>query len=234
MTTATTIVPPPPPLCSSLESPTPTCLGVIDGLLADCTTKSSCTSSQDDRPGVFSPPWQIEGYAGDPMDKLLVAVEQRKDFKKVLTYDRDLQYLRVEFNDFPAGVSDVEFLKTKNDDTIQFRAESRTLSPTKEKKRIDELRLSLGYTEIPVLRNRRRALIVVESEFDTFGPSSTRDPTIEEERGGYNYRDMDPMTKNWAEGERYDSGQRMKSEFQRFLQSESDDRTRNPTIIKAK
>ena len=30
------------------------------------------------------------------MDKLLVAVEQRKDFKKVLTYDRDLQYLRVE------------------------------------------------------------------------------------------------------------------------------------------
>ena len=184
-----------------------------------------------------------------------------------------LSSTKLQFNDFPAGVSDVEFLKTKNDDTIQFRAASRTLSPTKEKKRIDELRLvrfeagfvnasisvgmlfrplsplinefltrrfrssltqSLGYTEIPVLRNRRRALIVVESEFDTFGPSSTRDPTIEEERGGYNYRDMDPLTKNWAEGERYDSGQRMKSEFQRFLQSESDDRTRNPTINKAK
>lgn len=139
------------------------------------------------------------------------------------------QYLRVEFNDFPTGVSvsDVEFLKTKNDDTIQFRAASRAGTPVKEKKRIDELRLSLGYTEIPVLRNRRRALIVVESDFDTFGPSSTRDPTIEEEKGAYNYRDLDPMTKNWAEGERYENGNKLKSEFARFLIEEGDDRTRS-------
>lgn len=90
------LAPPPPPLCSSLSTPTPTCLGVVDGLLADCGNKNSCTSSQDDRPGVFSPPWQIEGF-GDAMDKLVVAVEQRKDFKQILTYDREGEEGNIQF-----------------------------------------------------------------------------------------------------------------------------------------
>ena len=59
-----------PPLCSDLGSPTPNCLGAVDGLLADC--EGACVSSQDDRPGVFGAPWQIEGSNKGVLDKLIL------------------------------------------------------------------------------------------------------------------------------------------------------------------
>ena len=175
-------------------------------------------SSQDDRPGVFGAPWQIEGSSKGVLDKLIVACQSRKDFSKVLDYDVESEYLRIAFTD-----GDIEFLKTKGDDTVQFRAASTSpgSSNKKQKKRVDELRLAMGYTEIPVLRNRRRALIVVESDWDTFGPSSTRDPTPEE------IRDSDPMAKQWRPPGKFEDGSKLKSEFNRFLVLEADDHVRS-------
>ena len=165
---------------------------------------------------MFSAPWQIEGSNKNVLDRLIVACQSRKDFSRVLDYDPDAEYLRVQFVD-----GDVEFLKTKGDDTIQFRAAAPFGSAKKQKKRVDELRLAMRYTEIPVLRNRRRALIVVESDFDTFGPSSTRDPSIEE------IRDADPLSRTWTPPENFADGSKLKSEFKRFLDLEADDHVRS-------
>ena len=79
----------------------------------------------------------------------------------------------------------------------------------------------MRFTEIPVLRNRRRALIVVESDFDTFGPSSTRDPTEAE------IRDADPLSKTWTPPESFADGSKLKSEFLRFLDQERDSHVRS-------
>ena len=205
-----------PPLCSTLPAPTPDCLGAVDGLLADC--RGACVSSQDDRPGVFGAPWQIEGPTEGVLDRLIVACQSRKDFKEVLDYDPAAAYLRVTFVD-----GDVEFLKTRGDDTIQFRAASEVpgASNKRQKKRVDELRLAMGCTEIPVLRNRRRTLLFVESDLDSFGPSSTRDPTPEE------IRDSDPLSRQWMPPEKFEDGSRLRSEFSRFLIQEADDRVRS-------
>ena len=35
-----------------------------------------------------------------------------------------------------------------------------------------QARIALGYEKVPVLRNRRRALVVVESPLDSFGPGA--------------------------------------------------------------
>lgn len=136
----------------------------------------------------------------------------------MLNYDIENEYLRVQFTD-----GDIEFLKTKGDDTVQFRAAatSTASSNRKQKKRVDELRLAMGFTEIPVLRNRRRALIFVESQWDSFGPSSTRDPTPDE------IRDSDPLSKNWQPPGKFNDGTTLKSEFNRFLTQEADDRVRS-------
>jgi len=213
-----------PPLCSELTEPTPGCLGAVDGLLADCAMSKNCVASQDDTPGVFSPPWQIEGSVKDPLDRIILACSSRKDYVRVVQYDTNAQYCRVLFRD-RGGFSDVEFLKTVGDDTIQFRAASRGGGGANQKKRVDELRLSLGFTEIPVLRNRRRAFVVVESPLDSFGPSSTRDPTLEEEKNAY--RDVDPLSTAWQPGGEYANGSRLKSEFLRFLNQERDDHVRS-------
>ena len=40
------------------------------------------------------------------------------------------------------------------------------------RKRLERARIALGWDKVPVLRNRRRALVVVESPFDSFGPAN--------------------------------------------------------------
>ena len=59
----------------------------------------------------------------------------------------------------------VEFFFTPNDVTVQFRAER--IGSGKDfgenKKRLEKMRLQLGWQKIPILRNRRRALLVIES-----------------------------------------------------------------------
>eukprot|EP00978_Attheya_sp_CCMP212_P048172 scaffold481611_cov63-Attheya_sp.AAC.1 len=77
----------------------PQCLGVWDGLLADCPhssssilkigtrTASSCVSSQDDTPGIFAEPWDYADSSSNSNDwteqmRLLVAAIQLVSSKR--------------------------------------------------------------------------------------------------------------------------------------------------------
>lgn len=42
----------------------------------------------------------------------------------------------------------------------------------------EEIRRRLGWAPVPILRNRRRALVVIESPFDEFGPEGP--PTVDD------------------------------------------------------
>jgi hypothetical protein len=169
-----------------------TCLGVWDGLLADCPhgmagkQGAGCTSSQDDTPGTFSEPWDYS--ESDSLDwqhqmrKLLPVIQavsaKRGDSVRVLLQEN--RYLRVAFTDGRSGeTSTGEFYFTPDDTTVQFRIaslESSSTSPftpsLRNIERAELLRKEMRYLKLPVLRNRRRALFFVESEVDTFGPGS--------------------------------------------------------------
>mmetsp|Transcript_10170 Transcript_10170/g.12889 ORF Transcript_10170/g.12889 Transcript_10170/m.12889 type:complete len:322 (+) Transcript_10170:56-1021(+) len=178
------------PLCDDS-----TCLGVWDGLLADCPhgklTKSfaaGCASSQDDTPGIFAEPWDYAEAPNNTLDyeeqmRLLIPAIQlvssrRKD--QVAILKESGRYLRVLFTDGKTGEESIgEFYFTPNDTTVQFRVG--TVNPninnanmsksTKNVERCELIRKELRYQKIPVLRNRKRMLFFVESDFDTFGPS---------------------------------------------------------------
>ena len=118
------------------------CLGVWDGLLADCPhgggvlggggggggTGAGCTSSQDDTPGIFSEPWDYsESRSLDwqtQMRLLRPTIElvssKRGDKCEVLIQDG--RYLRVLFEDKKTREQSIgEFYFTPNDTTVQFR-----------------------------------------------------------------------------------------------------------------
>jgi uncharacterized protein (DUF1499 family) len=166
-----------------------TCLGVWDGLLADCPHNkafSGCVSSQDDTPGIFAEPWDYSESKSldwnDQMKVLLPIIQlvssRRKDAVRVLVQDG--RYLRVLFTDGKTGEESVgEFYFTLDDTTVQFRvgstAEGRgagLLSSSRRIERCEEIRKQMGYLKLPVLRNRRSSLFFGESDFDTFGPGS--------------------------------------------------------------
>ncbi|GFR48772.1 hypothetical protein Agub_g10593 [Astrephomene gubernaculifera] len=46
----------------------------------------------------------------------------------------------------------------------------------RNEQRLEQLRVLLGWEQVPILRNRRRALYFVESPWDTFGPVPPLDP----------------------------------------------------------
>lgn len=104
------------------------------------------------------------------------------------------RYLRAEFQSTgPLGgiaIDDAEFYYAPDDTLIQFRA-SRRGEPMSDfganRKRLEQARISLGYDKVPVLRNRRRALVVVESPFDSFGPAMYGADEL-----GFTARDMVP------------------------------------------
>eukprot|EP00532_Pseudo-nitzschia_australis_P017167 CAMPEP_0168247418 /NCGR_PEP_ID=MMETSP0141_2-20121125/886_1 /TAXON_ID=44445 /ORGANISM="Pseudo-nitzschia australis, Strain 10249 10 AB" /LENGTH=299 /DNA_ID=CAMNT_0008183201 /DNA_START=41 /DNA_END=937 /DNA_ORIENTATION=- len=121
-----------------------TCLGVWDGLLADCPHTNAqiggflpglpgggagCTSSQDDTPGIFSEPWDYsESPLGleysDQIRMLRPAVEKvaakHGDTCQILIEEG--RYLRVLFTDRVSSEKSVaEFYFTPNDTTVQFR-----------------------------------------------------------------------------------------------------------------
>jgi len=92
--------------------------------------------------------------------------------------DQD-RYLRVEFTDWMNNVDDAEFYFTENDTTVQFKVMRRVgenavlMANTKEvAKRMERIRTGLHWSKVPVLRNRIRKLGVVESPWDTFGPTT--------------------------------------------------------------
>lgn len=125
------------------------CLGVWDGLLADCPHPpaaanlfsfgigAGCTSSQDDTPGIFSEPWDYSEMlrpqvvvGGDDEDwqtqmRLLrptieLVASKRGDVCRILLQQD--RYLRVIFQDGKTGEKSIgEWYFTPNDTTVQFR-----------------------------------------------------------------------------------------------------------------
>mmetsp|Transcript_31539 Transcript_31539/g.47265 ORF Transcript_31539/g.47265 Transcript_31539/m.47265 type:complete len:306 (+) Transcript_31539:48-965(+) len=212
------------------------CLGVWDGLLADCPhtsnklTGAGCVSSQDDTPGIFAEPWDYSEvyYDEDSYIKqtdLLILALQTSGKAHGDDVNVELQsgrYLRVAFKDGSTGESSTgEFYFTPNDTTVQFRIGSTAMTSgslvgrsLSNKERSERIRKALRYTKLPVLRNRKRTWVFVESDdMDGFGPgyNEALGPPAEmspgergEERGGDKRRvgetrrlsdDVDPRLK---------------------------------------
>ena len=208
------------------------CLGVWDGLLADCphskvamNSGSACTSSQDDTPGIFAEPWDYsdedayDAYGSldyeDQMRLLVAAIQLvcSKRGDKVQFLLQEGRYLRVIFTDGKTSEQSTgEFYFTPNDTTVQFRVgalypassnnaklllSSYSSSSLKNIQRCEMIRKEMRYTKLPVLRNRKRALFFVESDFDTFGPgSASLGPPAEMTTGELEGRqDVDPRLK---------------------------------------
>jgi hypothetical protein len=193
------------------------CLGVWDGLLADCPHGglrgggSGCTCSQDDTPGIFSEPWDYSEAPNNSLDwnvqmNLLIPTIQLVSGRRgdqVVVLSQIDRYLRVLFTDGKSGEKSIgEFYFTPNDTTVQFRVASIAsngpkLGSLRNMERCEMIRKELRYLKIPVLRNRKRSLFFVESDLDTFGPGSAAlGPPAEMRTGELEGRqDVDPRLK---------------------------------------
>ena len=172
------------------------CLGVWDGILADCPHGkgigggAGCTSSQDDTPGIFSEPWDYAEAPSNSLDyqvqmKLLLPAIDRVCSHRGDSYQILMQqgrYWRVLFVDGKSGEKSIgEFYFTPDDTTVQFRVGSIMASTAisfpfstslRNIERCEMIRKELRYLKVPVLRNRKRSFFFVESDLDTFGPGS--------------------------------------------------------------
>lgn len=163
--------------------------GPAAGLFPDCSV--ACVSSQDDRPAVWDNPWVAEDEPNVAMKRLRRVVEQKLGGRVVLD---DGLYLAAEFTSRgPLGgevVDDAEWYFAPNDVLVQFRAARRGDSPDfgANRARMEKARIALGWSKVEVLRNRRRALVVVESPFDSFGPA-----TYDRDEYGFTNRDIVPV-----------------------------------------
>ncbi|EWM20913.1 Protein of unknown function DUF1499 [Nannochloropsis gaditana] len=170
-------------------------LGVIDQLLAECPTEKSCASSQDDRPPVFQEPWEYEDATQEKaMRRLRSYVENLPGAETISAEDR---YLRFEIKE-DGNIDDTEFYFTPNDSIIQFRSARRGDGRDRgaNQKRMEKIRIALGFEKIPVLRNRRRALFFLESPLDGWGPSYREDAPRPEDLDQA-YGDSDPLAPGW-------------------------------------
>ena len=157
------------------------CLGVVDDLLAACSGQNNCISSQDDRPAVFREPWMYdedEGNLKSVIIKLKNGVQSLEDERyKVKFLREDDRYLHAELFDYRTeAIDDMEFYLTPNDSLIQFRASRRNQSKDGglNAKRLENIRIKERFEKLPVLRDRKRTFVFVESDqFDRFGPSLT-------------------------------------------------------------
>lgn len=149
-----------------------------DGLFNLCPESiNACVSSQDDRPQFFVPPWCYDG--GYEFNKLkLVGLLERIKGTTLLDVGKaagDGRYIRAQFVNPDASIDDAEFYFTPNDVTIQFRSLRRGARLSDfgtNKKRLDFIRLTLGFESVPVLRNRKSIFMFGESPLDSFGPPS--------------------------------------------------------------
>ena len=205
-----------------------------DGIFSDCS--SSCVSSQDDRPAVWDNPWVAEQALPSAMERLRRVIELKLQGKVV---EQDERYLRAEFaSRGPLGdaVDDAEFFFTPDDVLVQFRAARRGDAPDfgANRKRLERARIALGWEKVEVLRNRRRALVVVESPFDSFGPATyerdelgftNRDLVPAEANQRELYGDLDPLAAPWRKPT--PSMRDAKEGLGELLRRESDDRVRS-------
>ena len=110
------------------------------------------------------------------------------------------------------AVDDAEFFFAPEDTLVQFRSARRGEAGVSgdfsaNRNRLEKVRIALGWEKVPVLRNRRRALVVVESPFDNFGPALYSDV----------YSDADPAAVPF----------KPPTKFERAWMRESDDRVRS-------
>jgi hypothetical protein len=193
------------------------CLGIWDGLLADCPhgmlkANAGCSSSQDDTPGIFSEPWDYseseapnnsldwEAQMAILVPAIQIVSSRRGDSVEIVS--KIGRYLRVLFVDGKTGEQSIgEFYFTPNDTTVQFRVgttastKARVVSSSlRNMERCELIRKELRYQKLPVLRNRKRTLFFGESEFDSFGPgSASLGPPAEMKTGELEGRqDVDP------------------------------------------
>lgn len=182
-----------------------------NGLFPDCPASDTCVSSQDDRPQAWDNPWVFDGGAEDCLKSLRRFIEKKLNGRVVATDGE--RYLRVEFEDkSPLGTSidDAEFFFAPDDSLVQFRSSRRGGSGSDfgaNRKRLERARIALGWEKVPVLRNRRRALVVVESPFDSFGPALYSEV----------YSDTDPRSSPFTPP----------TKMERAWMRESDDRVRS-------
>lgn len=137
-------------------------------------------------------PWVVEDEPEAAMMRLRRVVEKKLGGRVVL---EDGRYLAAEFKSRgPLGgevVDDAEWYLAPNDVLVQFRAARRGNAPTDfgaNRERMEQARIALGWPKVEVLRNRRRALVVVESPFDSFGPA-----TYDRDEYGFTNRDLVPV-----------------------------------------
>eukprot|EP00913_Durusdinium_trenchii_P000307 g281.t1 len=169
-----------------------TCLGVMDDLLARCRggvsgSLSGCVASQDDRPEVFEPPWQLpEPRGGEQVDIQPLASKLRRAVMEaggnILSESDDHRYLRAEFVvDVPLlgqDADDVEWYFTPDDLIVQFRAERRSGAADfgLNRRRLEEMQSRGG----PLDALQRRAhcnpedFEIAASEFDALTGSLLR------------------------------------------------------------
>jgi uncharacterized protein (DUF1499 family) len=153
-----------------------------DGLFEICDSDgSSCISSQDDRPAYFQAPWCYDGNftvtRRNLLEKILTIPKARIVRSIENSYDDVSESNAVIVNDrlvcaeFSTTsvlgdliVDEVQFYFTPNDNTIQFRSVRsgngsgyfKKLLPDfgEGRRRLEDIRISLGLEEVPVLRNR--------------------------------------------------------------------------------
>jgi len=140
---------------------------------------NGCVSSQDDRPSYFLPPWSYDGTMENAKRKLLDKIinipgAMIKKSSDMINYDR---LIIVEFkNNNDNSIDDTEFYFTPNDNTIQYRSicRNKNFDFGRNRQRIENIRISLHYENIPVLRNRKKVLFFIESPLDEFGPNTNK------------------------------------------------------------
>jgi uncharacterized protein (DUF1499 family) len=177
-----------------------------EGLLQVCPSNafSGCTSSQDDRPSFFLAPWSYDGGYELARIKLLSHISAMTG-ANIIEQDQQSRYVRVEFTNKDASVDDTEFYFTPGDCTIQFRSNRRGNVVSDlgvNRRRIENIRISLKLDSVPVLRNRRRKLIFVESPLDDFGPPTIMFDKVIDGVSGDSYYDKgvigtDPSAPVW-------------------------------------
>ncbi|KAL2610554.1 hypothetical protein R1flu_029127 [Riccia fluitans] len=150
-----------------------TCIGVVDETLGTCNSTLNCVSTFDDRPKYFMAPWE---FPGKLPDALKVLKETLLSMGADLIAEPEERYVHAVFTDKKDGViDDVEFLfsKPSEDATVVMRAASRAQGVAdneRNKRRLEQIRSTLTWEQVPILRNRSRALFFLESPWDTFGP----------------------------------------------------------------
>jgi uncharacterized protein (DUF1499 family) len=177
--------------------------GILADCPHPTTTIAGCVSSQDDTPATFAEPWdyseeldfvatsKISDTGSDDvvMQRLVSAIQQVSNRRGdiVETILQDGRYLHVLFQDHQSQeFSNGEFYITPNDTTIQFRLCSsvgntrsarRNLllfaTPLRNIDRAELIRKELHFLKLPILRNRQRSFLFLESDLDSFGPGST-------------------------------------------------------------